>query len=231
MLILACAGLINEAEEIESINLQAKLYDIEVTSKFIKNEKELFDTLKESVKYDYVYLSAHGDENGFSDNDGEIDIKWTDFGESLNDNDCLAEDSHLLLSCCRGGLNDVAYDLINFCSNIAYIVGPRNNLTTEETLMGFNSYLYSVEYRELDPVIATEKIRSFIDLRYICFDSLEVKTEPAYLMRMNDYEINYVDKDNDGIKDELIIRKIGDNGTVYSEEDSLHQAELTQEEE
>lgn len=226
MLILGCSGLRDEKEELELMKRQVEFYDVLTTTKIITNIDHFFAAFNEGQQFDYIYLSAHGDEYGFSDENGQIDIKWSDFGELLHNNDCLKDESHLLLSCCKGGLNDVAYDLINFCPQISYVVGPRSSLYPQETLMGFCAYMYNVEYKGVDPVISTEKIRNFIDLRFICFDSLEVKTETAYLIRSEKYEIIAVDMDNDGKKDEIIIREKDEQGLIYTEEQAKEQAEL-----
>lgn len=135
----------------------------------------------------------------------------------------MKDNAFLLLSCCRGGLNDVAFDLIHFCNKIDFVCGPRYSLTTEEIIMGFSVFLYNVEYKDLDPIIACEKIKAASDLRYICFDRLEVQTETSYLLRTEKYKITKVDLNNDGIKDEILIDLNTTAKILYNDEDAANQ--------
>ena len=101
---------------------------------------------------------------------------------------CMKPDCIIMLSCCRGGLNQVAFDLFYCCTKISYIVGPRQSLTSDEMLISFNVLLYNLEHRNVDPIIACEKIKAATDLRFFCFDKLETEGELAYLIRAEQYE-------------------------------------------
>ncbi|MDX1940293.1 MAG: hypothetical protein SFU99_07065, partial [Saprospiraceae bacterium] len=224
-LILGCSELDSEEREINIIETQAELYGIEPIKYGLTSFDDLVEALNLGIQFDFIYLSAHGDEIGFSDQSGNIDVSLKEFGEMLHNNNCLTKNSYLLLSCCRSGLNDVAFDLINFCPGIQFVCGPRLSLSTEEIVMGFSIFLYNIAYKDIDPVIACDKIRNSTDLRFICFDRLEVVTETAFLLRTQKYEILEVDLDGDGMKDEIIINKIKEDGVVYNDEDALEQRE------
>ena len=221
MCILGCSGLEAEIKELELIKIQAELYNIECDTIVISNSDE-FSTTLFPKKHNYIYLSAHGNQYGFGDGKG-VYVSWKNFGQILYNSKCLNENSFLLLSCCRGGLNDVAYDLIYFCDKIDFVCGPRYSLYTEETILGFSVFLYNVEYKKLDPIIACEKIKNASDLRFICFDRLEIQTETSYLLRTDKYKITKVDLNNDGVKDEIIIddNTLADNS--YTDEDAANQ--------
>ncbi len=221
MFILGCSGLAEESQELELIKIQAELYKIECDTHIISNTDE-FSTDLFQAKYDYIYLSAHGNENGFG-NGEDVYVNWKNFGQILYNSKCLNESSFLLLSCCRGGLNDVAYDLIYFCDKIDFVCGPRYSLYTEETILGFSVFLYNVEYKRLDPIIACEKIKKASDLRFICFDRLEVQTEPSYLITKEKYTITKVDLNNDGVRDEILIDENYTPENIYTDEDGLNQ--------
>jgi len=223
MLILGCSGQSHEKKEIELIKNQAEFYGIHVESEIPKDSDAFFEVFKKGIKYDYIFLSAHGSDTGFSNEDETIDVSWIQFAELLFNEDCLNEDSHILLSCCRGGLNDVAFDLIYFNENINIVVGPKNSLDSNHLVIGFNAYLYNVEIRKLDPIISAEKIKLGFDLRFMCFDSIEVKTEPAYLLRFDKYEVDKIDIDKDGEVDEIRIRRKNKEKVTYSDKDSLQQ--------
>jgi len=187
MLILKACGLPDEKAECLNIKTQAELYDIQVYDECPKTTKELVALLNRGIKYDYIYLSAHGDEDGFANDDGTINLSWMDFGTELCSSMCMNDDCIVLLSCCRGGLNQVAYDLFYCCSKIAYIVGPRQSLYPHDMLIGFNILLYNLEHRGIDPVVACEKIKLGTDIRFVCFDKLETESEPAFLFHVKRY--------------------------------------------
>lgn len=232
MLILACSGLADESDEINSIQSLCNLYEIDYQTIFISTSEVFFDSLKEGKSYDYIYLSSHGNEYGFSNGTKELDIRWTQFGEVLYNRNILKEESLILLSCCRGGLNDVAFDLINFCPHINYVIGPRTSLLTEEVLIGFSVFLFNFIFRGIDPIVACEKVKSATDLRFMCYDRVEVLTEPAYLLREERYEKLMVDLDGDGVKDEILINEIQDSKIVYGDdevfdgEENLYETEI-----
>jgi hypothetical protein len=184
MLILRACGSTGEDEECINIKSQAELYEIEVHDKCPKNNTELSQILNEGETFDYIYLATHGNEDGFSNESGSIDFSWIDFGTELCSAMCMKEDCIVLLSCCRGGLNQVAYDLFYCCLKISYVVGPRQSLYPYDLLIGFNILLYNLEHRGIDPIVACEKIKSGTDIRFVCFDRLETEAEPAYWMHI-----------------------------------------------
>ncbi|SDF13653.1 hypothetical protein SAMN05216464_11380 [Mucilaginibacter pineti] len=182
MLILRACGSTGENEECINIKAQAELYDIEVHDKCPKTNAELTQILSEGETFDYIYLATYGNENGFCNETRTIDFSWIDFGTHLCSAMCMNEECIILLSCCRGGLNQVAYSLFYCCQKIAYIVGPRQSLYPYDLLIGFNILLYNLEHRGIDPIVACEKIKLGTDIRFVCFDRLETESEPAYWM-------------------------------------------------
>lgn len=92
-----------------------------------------------------------------------------------------------MLSCCRGGLNEVAYNLFYCCENISYIVGPRQSLYPHDMLISFNILLYNLQHRNIDPIVACEKIKLATDIRFICFDRLETVSDIGYLTHIKNY--------------------------------------------
>lgn len=187
MLIIEACGIEGEVNECLNIKSQAELYGIEVTQIKPINNDDLIENLNCSKKYDFIYLSSHGNENSFGSEDGTIDLSWFEFGTELCSSDCMDEDCVVMLSCCRGGLNQVAYNLFYCCNKISYIVGPRQSLTPQDMLISFNILLYNVEIRRIDPIIACEKIKGGSDIRFVGFDRLEIETDVAYILKCQDY--------------------------------------------
>jgi hypothetical protein len=185
ILILQACGHADEKCEIENIKSQAELYDMKVVVACINNYENLNDALAKNGTFDYIYLSSHGNDDGFCNESEELNCSWRDFGTLICDTQCLKDDSVLLISCCRGGLNNVAYDMFFQCGKIEYVVGPRQNLTSSDILIGFNLLLYNLEHRGIDPIVACQKVLSGTDIRFKCFDRLETESDPAYINRVN----------------------------------------------
>src|SRR6185437_3436203 len=187
ILILRACGINDEQQECDNIKLQAELYNIDVHDYCPKNNDELIEILNKGITFDYIYLSSHGNIDGFGNESDTIYYSWFEFGNELCNADCMKQNCIILLSCCRGGLNQVAYDLFYCCTKISYIVGPRQSLYPHDMLISFNILLYNLQHRNVDPIVACEKIKLGTDIRFICFDRLETESEPEYLHRVKEH--------------------------------------------
>lgn len=92
---------------------------------------------------------------------------------ALANSACMNEDSILMLSCCRGGLMEIAYTMFLTCLKICYVLGPRQSLTSADMHICFGIFLYNMEIRSADPVVACEKIKLATDQRFSCYDRQE----------------------------------------------------------
>jgi len=184
ILILKACGTLDEPHECNGLCAQAELYGIEHVCKCVRNNDELKDVLSSNGQFDYIYLSAHGDSDGFGSDDGIVNMDWPVFAELLCSSSCMTDDSVLMLSCCRGGLMNVAYDMFLTCEHICYVLGPRQSLTSADMHICFGIFLYNTEIRGLDPVAACEKIKMATDQRFSCYDREE---ESINLMYYSDY--------------------------------------------
>lgn len=197
ILILRACGQSDEKQECDNIKSQCELYGIEVHDYCPKTNEEVNEVLNQGITFDYIYLSSHGNSSGFANEEDTINYPWFDFGVILCDSMCMKDDCIILLSCCRGGLNQVAYDLFYCCPHIAYVVGPRQSLFSHDMLISFNILLYNLEQRNVDPIVACEKIKLGTDIRFICFDRLETESEIGYIMRVQAYEEAYKTETDD----------------------------------
>jgi hypothetical protein len=197
MLILRACGSNDEPRECESIKTQAELYGIQVSDYCPKNSSELSKCLYSGNRYDYIYLSAHGDENGFENSDGSVSFSWVEFGVHLCSSACMKDDCVVLLSCCRGGLNQIAYDLFACCGHVSYVIGPRQSLSSPEMHISFSILLYNIEQRRMDPIVACEKIKSGTDIRFVCFDRLETEADIGYVNRLKSLDSEELESIND----------------------------------
>lgn len=182
ILILRACGHSDESNECSAILTQAKLYGMLVDDGCPKSNQEVVALLNTGQKYDYIYLSSHGNSAGFNSTDSAIEFSWIDFAVEICNSECLNEHCVVMLSCCRGGLNEVAYTLFDTCDKIDYIIGPRQSLSSADMLIAFNIFLFNLENRNVDPITACEKIKSGADLRFKSFDREETLSEPGFLM-------------------------------------------------
>ena len=172
-LVIKACGSSDEPHECNGICEQAQLYGIESVCKCIKDNEDLESILYSHAFFDYIYLSAHGNSEGFASEDEKVNMSWRRQAMLLCQSKCMNEDSILMLSCCRGGLMEVAYDIFLTCQQICYVLGPRQSLTSSDMHICFGIFLYNMEMRGVDPVVACEKIKLATDQRFSCYDREE----------------------------------------------------------
>lgn len=194
ILILEACGHIDEPLEVAGIKTQAELYGIDIKTSCINSKDDLRKALTEHGDFDYIYLSSHGDNCGFSNENETLNISWFRFGAMVCSSSCLRQGGILMLSCCRGGLNEVAYDMFWNCPSIEYVVGPRQSLTSADMLVGFQLLMYNLEHRNLDPIVASDRVLKGTDIRFTCFDRMETMSDPGYLNRKKELDETPWDK-------------------------------------
>ena len=189
ILVLKACGSSDEPHECNGICEQAQLYEIENVCKCVHDNDELEKILSSNGLFDYIYLSAHGNSEGFASEDGNVNMSWQKLAMLLCNSKCMNEDSILMLSCCRGGLMEVAYDIFLTCRQICYVLGPRQSLTSADMHICFGIFLYNIEIRHVDPVVACEKIKLATDQRFSCYDRQEesISLENYNYMHMGSY--------------------------------------------
>ena len=180
LLIIKASGDISESE-LQNIVSQVELYGIETDKYEVSTKQELKDALNNGNKYDYIYLATHGCDTSFGNVSGTLDVTWIKFAAMICSSECNKEGSVFLHSCCRGGLNQVAWQMFNCCNHIEFVCGPRNNITPVDLITAFNLFLFHVEVRNLDPVVAADKVRDAVDVRLVCYDRLDTEVDPAYM--------------------------------------------------
>src|SRR4051794_39611955 len=80
----------------------------------IKTIDDLRNAINKGIKYDYIYLAGHGDDKCIGD-EKRIILSWKKMSKLLCLSECLNEDAIMMLYCCRGGLNQVAYQIFASC--------------------------------------------------------------------------------------------------------------------
>jgi hypothetical protein len=179
MLILKASEDITDDELINIVS-QTRMYGIESKISQVLNIEELKAELHLGNKYNYVYLATHGNEGFFGSQSGHLTIKWLEYGAEICKSGILLQDSIILHSCCRGGLDQVAYELFYCCGQIQFICGPRQNVNPIDLITAFTIFLYNIEMRKIDPVVSAQKVLSATDIRLVCFDRLETVSQTSY---------------------------------------------------
>ncbi len=164
---------------VSEIYAHSKHYGIETTLKDISSIIELQTALKTSVKYDYIYFAGHGDETCFTDNK-VFNSSWSEIGKIICQADCLTKGAIIMLYCCKGGINTVAFQLMAECPKIEYICGAKQNVASIDLIIGFNVFMYNVEKRQIDPVLSADKATAATEIRFECFDRVDVEANPLY---------------------------------------------------
>lgn len=180
LLILQASEDISDAEVL-NIASQADMYGVKSTINKIKTRDDLRQALHTGTQYDYIYLCTHGDNECFGNSTGTLNMTWLEFGVTVCSANCTTKDSIFMLSCCRGGLNQVAYDMFLTCGKIQYLCGPRQNVRPVDLVIGFNIFLYNIEVRRMDPIVAAQKVLQATDIRFKCFDRMETETEVGFI--------------------------------------------------
>lgn len=168
MLIIETNATDVEGNECGGIFEQSEMYGVKVVSKVIEDDITLQRVLVEHGKFDYIYLSAHGSPDFVKI--GNTTLRWEIFADILCSTECMNDDCFLLLSCCQSGLRTVASKMFSICGNIKNIVGPKRSLNSADMHISFGLFLYNIEVRKMDPIVACEKIKLATDLRFSCYE-------------------------------------------------------------
>lgn len=166
--------------EIANIVSQISMYGIKSETAFIDSYDTLYKTLHSGKQYDYIYLATHGCETSWGNISGSLSVTWIEFAAMVCHSGVTKPGSIFLHSCCRGGLNKVAWEMFACCDKIQFICGPRQSLYPVDIITAFNIFLYNVEVKRTDPVIAAEKVLHATDIRLVCFDRLETTSGVDY---------------------------------------------------
>ena len=133
-------------------------------------------------KCDYIYFAGHGNSSCFGDEKRFV-VDWTGIGNVICETNCLNKGAIVMLYCCKGGLNTVAYQLFASCEEIEYVCGAKQNMKNIDLVIGFNVFLYNIENRNIDPVLSAQKATLATEIRFECFDRTEAEANPLYFYR------------------------------------------------
>lgn len=177
LLVIRASADIND-NAILDIYCHAHHYGMEPSHIDVKTLDELEEQLT-GKKFDYLYFAGHGNGSCFGDTNTFI-APWNQIGGIVCGTDCLNPGAIIMLYCCKGGLNTVAFQLMAACDNIEYICGAKQNMKNIDLIIGFNVFMYNIENRNIDPVLSAQKATLATEIRFECFDRTEVEANPLY---------------------------------------------------
>lgn len=204
--------------EVGLMNHHCKLLGMDVVTEKITSEENLSETISkyasEGKTFDYLYLCTHGDKNGFDVNmgDHDLEITWSRFGQLMCESQILNEDTILLLACCKGGLFQVASDILAVCNKINFVCGVKWNVKPWDLTTGFVVFIHNVEIKEAEPNKAAERASLATDYTFKCYDRDEIEISPTYEQRRLNlfYELGWMDREGQIITaDEKVLENTG----------------------
>jgi hypothetical protein len=205
-------------DEVGLVTHNCQLLGMTVHNEDIPTEEALTKVVKKyllaEVQFDYIYLCSHGDKEGFEiDLSGsKLFILWSSFSQHLCENGILNDDTIFLLACCKGGLMQVAIDIMSVCNKINYICGVKWNAYPWDLTTGFVVFIHNIENKNAEPNYAAQKASLATDYTFVCYDRDEIEMAPQYLNRRYDLylQLGWIDADGKWIEtDPKIIENTG----------------------
>jgi len=172
-------------DEVGIITHQCQLLGITVEEKAIDTPTKMEQTIRGyngQLRFDYIYLCAHGNKDGFDIDMGHIryDMKWDDFSTLVCSEGILNENSIILLACCRGGLFKVSSEMMAACGFLNFICGVKWTIKSWDLTTGFLVFLYNIEKKQAEPDYAAQKASLATDYTFTCYDRAELEAHPQY---------------------------------------------------
>lgn len=201
--------------EIGLLTHHCQLLGMKVILQKIKSENSLKYIVRRHVtlrnKFDYIYLCTHGSIVGFSVDLGSapLTIKWHRFAQLMCETGILKDDTIFLLACCKGGLFQVATDILAVCNSINFVCGVKWNVSPWDLTTGFVVFIHNIENKLAEPNYAASKSSLSTDYTFVCYDRDEIEISPQYENRRWNlfHEIGWVDDTGKWIERSRKIKK------------------------
>ncbi len=137
-----------------------------------------------SQQWTYVYVCGHGNEEGFGEagpdsySDPLVWETWSEFSELICDR--LEPGATVLTACCRGGFEQVAWQIFTECKQVGLVTGPRFNVTESTLNAGFTAFLHHIEHKKNDPTVAVAAATAASGAEFLSYDRLETESSQRY---------------------------------------------------
>jgi len=144
--------------------------------------------ISEGEKYDFIYLGAHADGNGFGESATTALHSWESLAVEICSTECIRPNGTLFLGCCRGGMKAVAIKIFTNCDTIDYICGPHWKVTGNDLTAAFQAFVQSRIKKNEEPCKAAERATEACGFRFSCYDRQEFLPEIRAAWQMQNME-------------------------------------------
>lgn len=150
--------------------------------------------MKQGDKYDFIYLGAHADGNGFGEGANTALHSWESLAVEICSTECIRPNGTLFLGCCRGGMKAVAIKILTNCDTIDYICGPHWKVTGNDLTAAFQAFVQSRIKKNEEPCKAAERATEACGFRFSCYDRQELLPEiqTAWQMRNMEWQMEII---------------------------------------
>ena len=167
--------------EIDLVNNVIAPFDIVLEHVDVRQVGDL-DGIPE-VLFDYVYICGHADKTCFGGSgaagDRDVRVLWPELSAAICTK--LATESTAILACCRGGLNQVAWDVFIGCDKIDTVIGSLGEVHSEDLRLAFHTILYNVEHRGEHPDVAGQRACAATGRTFRVFDRDDVEVDASFV--------------------------------------------------
>lgn len=126
----------------------ASIYSVATTEYRYTNANDFCEFLAHAEQFDYLYVAAHGDQDGIAAGTDSF-IRWADFAIEICKSPGLKKNSVIYLGCCYGGLKRGALVMLNICPTIHHVCGSQCKIDSRDALLAFHTFL-SHHYNDVE---------------------------------------------------------------------------------
>lgn len=160
--------------------IQVELYEYDTY-------KKLQDDLANiTTPFDYIYVGAHGNENGIATaSSGGDYIRWADFSADICQSDGLTEDTVIFLGCCYGGIKRGALVLLSTCETIHHVCGAQCSVDDKEVALAFHTFIFH-HLRDVETDTIKQRVAAALGKGFDVFSRYNMDIEIAQLWQLID---------------------------------------------
>lgn len=169
------------------IKALANVFGIEVElCEYTTYEKLQEDLASYTSPFDYIYIGAHGNENGIATaSSGGDYIRWADFAIDICSTAGLTEHSVIFLGCCYGGIRRGAIILLSLCDTIHHVCGAQCSINAHEIGLAFHTYIFH-HLRDVEAETIKKRVAKAVGKGFDVFSRYNMDIEIAQAWQLID---------------------------------------------
>jgi hypothetical protein len=152
------------------------LFDVDTTVVDCSSPADILKAVRENTGFDYIYVAAHGCDEGFGEKHGSL-CAWTTLATEMCIASTLKDGGVLLLGCCDGGVKRVALTIFSFCSQIRLVCGPKWKLDESDAALAYHVFLHAHSLKQVSPSAAAARMTGATAIDFEAFDRFELDTD------------------------------------------------------